>query len=76
MTNWESALADMYVDCAMDLAAGAKPFLFEKDLEKKKEMFDKYYQDSVKSHLAKIEEHLTKNGTGFLVGKAVSTCST
>jgi len=71
-TNWEQAQADMYVDCAMDLAAGTRPFRKDNDLEKKKELFEKYYQDSVKSHLGKIEEHLTKNGTGFLVGKAVS----
>ena len=71
-TSWDQAIADQYVDCLTDLAAGFKPFLFEKDLEKKKEMFDKYYQDNIKAHLEKIEAHLAKNETGFLVGNAVN----
>jgi len=33
--GWENAQADMYVDCYADLANGMKPFLFEKDEEKK-----------------------------------------
>ena len=49
-----------------------KPFLFEPDAEKKKEMFMKYYQESIKPMIEKLEEHLMKNGSSYLVGKSVS----
>ena len=70
--GWENAQADMYVDCYADLANGMKPFLFEKDEEKKKEMFMKYHQDSIKPLIEKIEQHLMKNNTGFLVGNSTT----
>lgn len=44
----------------------------EQDPDKKKELFLKYNTETIQPHLTKIEEHLTKNGTGFLVGDAVS----
>ncbi len=47
--------------------------VMEPDLEKKKEIFLKNNIDNVQPHLAIIEQHLIKNGSGYLVGNSVST---
>lgn len=44
----------------------------EQDPEKQKELFKSYLTDTALPHAAIIESHLEKNGTGFLVGSAVS----
>lgn len=46
--------------------------VMEPDLEKKKEIFLKNNVDNVQPHLAIIEQHLIKNGSGYLVGNSVS----
>ena len=48
-----------------------RPYAVEKDADKKKEIFSKYNSEAIQPHLQKIEAHLIKNGTGFLVGNAV-----
>jgi len=35
-------------------------------------MFIKYHQESIKPLIEKIEQHLMKNNTGFLVGKSTT----
>ena len=45
---------------------------WEKDPEKQKELFDKVNEELIQPHVEKIEKHMTENGTGFLVGNAVS----
>ena len=45
---------------------------WEKDDAKQKELFEKSPQEHVKPHVEKVEAHLVKNGTGHLVGDAVS----
>ncbi len=50
---------------------GMRPYAVENDPDKKKEIFSKYNSESIQPHLQKIEAHLIKNGTGFLVGNAV-----
>ena len=42
------------------------------DPAKQKEMVDKVVSETIQPHLPKIEEQLMKNGSGFLVGKAVN----
>ena len=70
--NFEQAQADMYVDCIYDLHGATRAATWEKDEAKQKEIFDKLHQEFIKPHIEKIEGHLIKNGTGFLVGKAVT----
>jgi len=49
-----------------------KPILIkEKDEEKKKERFLKHNKESAQPHLVIIEQHLIKNGSGYLVGNTV-----
>ena len=43
----------------------------DKDESKRKEGFMKFNTDNLQLHLIKVEKHLTKNGTGFLVGDSV-----
>lgn len=45
---------------------------WEKDPDKQKELFDKVNQDLIQPHLEKVEKQMLENGTGFLVGNAVS----
>lgn len=49
-----------------------RPAFLEKDAEKQKELYQKFMTDTVGPHVAIIEKHLEKNGTGFLVGSEVS----
>ena len=44
---------------------------WETDAAKQKEMFDKVVSETIQPHLLKIEDQMTKNGSGFLVGNAV-----
>ena len=44
---------------------------WEKDDAKQKELFEKSHQENLKPHVEKVEAHLVKNGTGYLVGNAV-----
>ena len=44
---------------------------YEKDPEKKDERHQKFLTETVAPHIAIIEKHLVKNGTGFLVGDEV-----
>lgn len=46
---------------------------WEKDPVKQKELFDKVNEDLIQPHVERVEKHMTENGTGFLVGNAVST---
>ena len=54
------------------LIAALRPAVFESDESKKKEMMAKINAETVQPHLAKIEQRLTNNDTGYLVGKSVS----
>ena len=51
--------------------AAIKPVANEKDPEKKKELYQMFFTETVVPHAAIIEKHLVKNGTGFLVGDEV-----
>lgn len=44
---------------------------WETDAAKQKEMFDKVVSETIQPHLLKIEDQMSKNGSGFLVGNAV-----
>ncbi len=55
----------------MNYVIGMKPIIMENDPDKKKELFLKYNTETIQPHLQKIEAHLVKNGTGFLVGDSV-----
>ncbi len=46
---------------------------WEEDPVKQKELFDKVNQDTIQPHLEKVEQHLVKNGSGYLVGQGVSS---
>lgn len=52
-------------------SAEMRPVKWEKDAEKRKDVFLKLNSEKVQPHLKKIEEQLIKNGTGFLVGDSV-----
>ena len=69
--RWQEAQADMFVDNINDLLKSANAANWEKDEAKQKELFDKLHQDTLKPHIEKVEAHLIKNGTGFLVGDSV-----
>lgn len=46
--------------------------MFESDAAKKKDAFQKFHAETINPHLEKIEQHLSKNGSGYLVGKSVN----
>ncbi|XP_046646250.1 glutathione S-transferase 1-like [Daphnia pulicaria] len=70
--EWEQSQADMFIDCVYDLHAGMRPVAREKDPEKQQEIFDKVNEEMIQPHAKKIEEILIKNGSGFLVGNALT----
>lgn len=45
---------------------------WEADSVKQKELFDKVNEETIQPHLEKIEQHMHKNGSGYLVGQGVS----
>jgi glutathione S-transferase len=67
--DWESALCDAYVDCVDDVTQNLRPWFMEKDVEKKKAIWEKFAEDNYKPFLARIENILKENGTGYMVGK-------
>ncbi len=69
-TEWDMALADMYIECIADFVVAYTPLYYEQDAEKLKQLEDKFV-DEVCSYLEKIEIRLEKNGSGFLVGPEV-----
>ncbi len=48
-----------------------RPAFLEKDAEKQKELYQKFLTDNIAPHVAIVEKHLEKNGTGYLVGSEV-----
>ena len=48
-----------------------RPAFLEKDPEKKKEAYQKMMTETIIPHIALVEKHLVKNGTGCLVGNEV-----
>lgn len=44
---------------------------WEEDPAKQKTLFQKAIREHVQPHVARIEQHLIKNGSGYLVGKMV-----
>ena len=69
-TEWDMALADMYIECIADFVVAYTPLYYEQDAGKLKQLEDKFV-DEVCSYLEKIEIRLEKNGSGFLVGPEV-----
>lgn len=49
-----------------------RPIAREKDPEKQKEVFRTVNEEMIQPHAKRIEQHLNKNESGFLVGNAVS----
>lgn len=70
--DWEQSTADMYVDCIYDLHGATRAATWEKDPVKQKELFDKVNEDLIQPHVERVEKHMTENGTGFLVGNAIT----
>lgn len=52
------------------MTKGLRPILNELDISKHNKV-DKLNTDMVQPYMAKIEQNLVQNGTGFLVGKSV-----
>lgn len=49
-----------------------RPAFLEKDADKQKELYQKFMTENVATHIAIVEKHLEKNGTGYLVGDEVN----
>ncbi|EFX82688.1 prostaglandin D2 synthase-like protein [Daphnia pulex] len=70
--QWEETRADMIVDCMCYLHAGMCPITREKNMEKQQELFDEINQEMIQPHAEVIEQLLINNGSGYLVGNALT----
>uniref|UniRef100_A0AC35U961 Glutathione S-transferase n=1 Tax=Rhabditophanes sp. KR3021 TaxID=114890 RepID=A0AC35U961_9BILA len=68
----EAALNLQYVLAIDDVQANGKSMFYEKDAEKKKELFKVYAAEHVTPFLKLVTQFLAKNGHGHLVGSEIS----
>jgi len=70
--DFEAAQIDALADGLQDMRQKLYPWHMEKDPAKKKELFEKLVEETLKPGLQRFEKFLTDNGHGHFVGSKMS----
>jgi glutathione S-transferase len=68
----ESAKIDAYADLINDMLAGMIVAFHESDEEKKKELFKKYFSETIHGFLVHFDKVLGESKSGYIVGDNIS----